>query len=271
MPTASPAAAGSPEPLIDATALVETPEHLTFEFEIAGPFQRFAAYLVDFVVRCLLLAVFAFLGAFAVGLARTWLGDLGSASTGALLLGWFAIEWLYYVICEWQFNGRTPGKAWFGLRVVRTGGQPITGIDAVLRNLLRAADCLPAPFYMVGVLVSAADPRFRRLGDLVADTMVVVDRSSAAQQAAVPQAVQPGHAADLPARLTLPAAERRTLDALVRRTRAIGQARMQEICRDYTVQLAERLGVAPPTDSVAFVHAVYARLQAADRGPRGRP
>src|SRR5207249_2585575 len=48
-------------------------------------------------------------------------------------------------------------------------------VDSVLRNLLRLIDFLPA-FYALGVVVMIADPRSRRLGDLVAHTMVVKER-----------------------------------------------------------------------------------------------
>ena len=41
------------------------------------------------------------------------------------------------------WNGQTPGKHMLRLRVVSDEGQPINGLQAVLRNLLRAADAQP--------------------------------------------------------------------------------------------------------------------------------
>src|SRR4029079_7777418 len=72
---------------------------------------------------------------------------------------------------------RSPGKRALSLRVVKEGGYPIGFIDSVLRNLLRGADFLPIG-YLIGLFAMAADARFRRLGDRVAGTMVVVEERS---------------------------------------------------------------------------------------------
>ena len=44
---------------------------------------------------------------------------------------------------ESQWNGQTPGKRVFGLRVLSVDGRPINGLQAVLRNILRAVDMMP--------------------------------------------------------------------------------------------------------------------------------
>lgn len=250
---------------LDAAATVETPEHIAFQFEVAGPFQRLGAYLVDVAIRLAILAVAAIVaGLLSFDVSRDSLGQ------GLLLLAWFAVEWFYHVILEWRLAGQTFGKRLFGLRVVRTGGYPITATDALLRNFLRVADWLPAPLYVVGVVVCASDRRFRRIGDLVADTMVVVDQAKLLQAPARTEHIDPAITALLPARLPIDAEERRTLDALVRRTAAIGRLRLHEICDTYADSLAERMALAPPRDSVAFVHAVYARMIADDARRSGR-
>ena len=59
------------------------------------------------------------------------------------------------------------------LRVVMVDGRPIGFGASALRNVLRAADVLPAG-YLVGVTAMALNRRFQRLGDLVAGTMVIV-------------------------------------------------------------------------------------------------
>ena len=69
------------------------------------------------------------------------------------------------------------GKIVLNLRVVRTDGGPARMPDLVLRNLLRAADALPPfllfPTFGIGVVTMAFDRRQRRLGDLLAGTVVV--------------------------------------------------------------------------------------------------
>ena len=64
----------------------------------------------------------------------------------------------------------------FGLRVIKEEGYPITLWAALLRNFIRAADSLPYSFYGVGFVTMLLAGRFRRLGDLVARTVVIEER-----------------------------------------------------------------------------------------------
>ena len=70
-------------------------------------------------------------------------------------------------------DGQTPGKRLHRIRVVREGGYSVTfGVSAV-RNLLRIIDMQPVFFYLVGMASVLLTKRGRRLGDLVAGTIVV--------------------------------------------------------------------------------------------------
>jgi hypothetical protein len=64
-----------------------------------------------------------------------------------------------------------------GLRVVREGGYPITFFAAATRNLIRIADFLPFN-YGVGALMVFLQPQYKRLGDLVAGTVVIKEREA---------------------------------------------------------------------------------------------
>ena len=69
-------------------------------------------------------------------------------------------------------QGMTPGKRWMGLQTVGANGLPVGWRQSILRNVLLSADFLPLCFG-TGLVCMALDPRFRRLGDMVADTLVV--------------------------------------------------------------------------------------------------
>ena len=72
----------------------------------------------------------------------------------------------YDVLFEVLGGGRTPGKRLNGLRVVRTGGRPITLVRSALRNILRLIDILPG-FYAVGmttIFITPQQPADRRPG-----------------------------------------------------------------------------------------------------------
>ena len=56
------------------------------------------------------------------------------------LLFKFVLDWFYGGFFETFLNGQTPGKMACSLRVLTDRDQPINGLQAVLRNLIRTAD-----------------------------------------------------------------------------------------------------------------------------------
>ncbi len=71
------------------------------------------------------------------------LGGLEGLGFAVWLLLAFVISWFYFGLFETFWNGQTPGKRLFGLRVLRTDGRPINAMQAILRNVLRAVDAMP--------------------------------------------------------------------------------------------------------------------------------
>ena len=115
------------------------------------------------------------MGAVAVSL----LLSLGAASgMGPALVAYFLLSWGYGAFCEGVFNGQTPGKRALGLRVVSERGVPITGAQAVLRNLVGTVDGLVPFFFMLGLSSMLLSGKFQRLGDLAAGTMVIIEHAS---------------------------------------------------------------------------------------------
>ena len=167
------------EPL-DTTAIVETPEHVRFRYQLAGPARRIIAYVIDLFVRGAI--VFAIRDACRARRSDRVRDGLGGAGLGMVLVVMFAVEWGYYVLLETLTAGRSIGKRAMRLRVVKQGGLPLGFGDSVLRNLLRAADFLPS-FYALGLLVMSNDRCFRRLGDMVAGTLVISEERIVMQQA----------------------------------------------------------------------------------------
>jgi uncharacterized RDD family membrane protein YckC len=252
------------EPL-DTSVAIETPEHIVFRYRIAGPARRLLAYLVDLIVcyggaffLCFLI-LFAALGS-GVGDA---VASAEALSTGLILLILFAAQWLYFVALE-ATTGRTPGKIAAGLRVVTTSGRPIGFGAAALRNVLRAADVLPVG-YAVGVAAMTLSPRFQRLGDLVAGTMVIVpDRPGVAVLIRLWPPPQPSELAELPEDVRLDADERNALEMFLRRRGTLGPAREHELASMIAEPLAERFGFRSP-DPVRTLALLYDRAANAGR------
>jgi len=240
---------------LDNTTEVETPEHVRFRYRVAGPVRRMLAYVIDLLIRGLIVLALGLVLAIALGSP--------DAVGGVLLIAAFLLEWGYYVFFETTGDGRSPGKRALSLRVVKEGGFPISFMDSVLRNLMRGADFLPFG-YVIGLFVMAGDSRFRRLGDRVAGTLVVVEERS---RVAAPLTITPPPtAAELegfPQRPPLSASERETLELYLRRV-DLTAARREELAQIIAPALAQRIGVTVK-DPVRFLALLHHRVAATAR------
>jgi hypothetical protein len=187
---------------------------------------------------------------------------------GIWLLCLFAAQWLYFVVWE-ALKGTTPGKMALGLRVVTTEGRPIGFAEAALRNLLRAADALPIA-YLVGVGSMTLSPRFQRLGDLVAGTIVIIpDRARASSPIALWPPARAEEWGDVPDRVELDADERAAIELWLRRRGTLGQAREEELAVMIAEPILTRNRMAKRTDPTSAARALallYDRAQNAGRG-----
>lgn len=155
---------------------IETPEGVSIEVTLAGLASRFGAAIIDLLIQGgLLLAVTLALGLAGSSVSAdfsVFVMGIGTLVVGGIVIG-------YYVVFEALNGGRTPGKAAFGIRVATTDGTPLSLGAVTLRTLMRLVDFLPAA-YAIGAIAISTSARNQRLGDLVANTVVVRDRKPAA-------------------------------------------------------------------------------------------
>lgn len=248
---------------------IATPEGVDIDLILAGVGSRFVATVFDQLLQSAILLALAL----AAGLAGVGAG--GSAGTGstdldsgrdelalaavavtALLL--FAVQFGYHVLFETLASGRTPGKRWTGLRVVTTGGGPVSFLTSVVRNLLRVVDFLPG-FYGVAIVSVLASKRNQRLGDIAAGTLVVRERLGPRPKRRRRWRRRRGRAAELAAQLR-PTSDAGTWDVssvtaeelatvrrfLERRTTLTPQSRSR-LAHDLAVRLRPKV-VGPPDD-----------------------
>jgi len=147
--------------MLDTYREVVTPEGVALHLPAAGPVPRALAWAIDFLVRAAAMMV---MGMFA--------GAFGRGGMGLYAVAMFLVYWFYPVLFEAMWNGRTPGKRALNLRVIAANGAPVGWLSAFTRNLLRVVDMLPLA-YATGLVSSLIDPWGRRLGDMVAGTLVV--------------------------------------------------------------------------------------------------
>ncbi|NDW02836.1 RDD family protein [Jiella pacifica] len=163
------------------------PEGVPLHLDVAGLAARFGAQFVDFVITTT-----AMIGIILALLFADLVSGAAFTALATLLVLVFGTP--YYIACELLMNGRTPGKKMLGLRVVSKDGSGLSTHQIVVRNLTKEVEVfLPAAFLLGGgedsfwfngfmlvwLLVVIAVPMRnkanQRIGDLIADTAVVLE------------------------------------------------------------------------------------------------
>lgn len=173
---------------LDSRLEIPAPEFIVFRMNTAGPVSRFFAVFLDqIVIGFALLGIVIFSAIISV--SESMAGKNSGLGTFLFFVLFFALEWFYFFLFEWLNKGRTIGKMALGLRVVSIDGTTLDAVQILIRNLLRVADMFPlkflawlifVPTYSVGLVsMFVTAPRFRRLGDLAAGTIVIREMQQA--------------------------------------------------------------------------------------------
>ncbi|WP_319422079.1 RDD family protein [Pleurocapsa sp. FMAR1] len=159
---------------------LQTPESVELEFTLAGIGNRAFALIIDYIIISLTALL-----TWGVSYFFAYQIDPGFifGSNPDLLAQWiiaiqslvaFAIYAGYFVILETLWQGQTPGKKWTKIRVIRDNGKPERLPQAILRALLRPVDDI----LFIGVFFIFFSQKEKRIGDLVAGTLVVQDEQA---------------------------------------------------------------------------------------------
>ena len=155
---------------------IETPEQIPLEFPLAGIGSRFLAIALDTLIQALGFLMIVFVAEILLPTAARFTPRALTWAAAILFLCVFVLYSGYYALFEVFWNGQTPGKRLVRLRVIGDSGRPITVYEAVVRNLLRIIDQLPG-LYVVGIISVFLTARNKRLGDIVAGTVVVHEKA----------------------------------------------------------------------------------------------
>jgi uncharacterized RDD family membrane protein YckC len=128
-----------------------------------------AAVIIDSIIIFIVMAIILL----PFGLARYLFG------TGLIFGFGLLITWLFWLVYFTYFegtSGQTLGKQILHIRVVdETTLKPLEFGPALIRNIFRIIDVLPF-LYIIGLIVMVIDRQKRRLGDIVAHSIVVKTR-----------------------------------------------------------------------------------------------
>ncbi len=122
-------------------------------YDLADVGTRFIALIIDAIVLGVITAIFSFLISREVG------GFLG------FLIG-VGYQW-YFLTTQ---NGQTPGKKLMNIRVIKASGEPLTGVDVVMRYI---GYYINTAILMLGWIWAIFDASNQGWHDKIAGTYVV--------------------------------------------------------------------------------------------------
>lgn len=131
--------------------------------------HRVFAAIIDFFVL-IILSFSMVVTSMIPGIAARSRSTAISGFFMSLLL--IILLWIFYGIIMETWKGQTVGKMILGIIVVKENGEPCDFLAALLRNVMRIIDNLPA-LYILGFIVMAITEKRQRLGDRLAGTVVV--------------------------------------------------------------------------------------------------
>ena len=167
-------------------------EGVRLELTRAGVGSRTVAAAIDVIIEALALLVLLLIDIPVLGSSDS------AAATAVALVEIILVVAGYPIVAEWT-RGRTVGKAFLGLRVVRDDGGPIGFRHALVRGLAGLALEKPGLLFplstVAGVLTITLSSAEKRIGDMMAGTIVLNERAADQPVAHpawwVPPALQP--------------------------------------------------------------------------------
>ena len=241
-------------PSAERDALI-TGDAVLLDLRTASFATRMLSAVIDGVIQLVLLV--------GGSIAMAWTAEWADLDDGLVVAGVLVASVTAYVgypvLCELLLRGRSVGRLVMGTRVVRDDGGPVH----VRQSLLRAVMAMLEIWSTSGAIAltcSVIDRKSRRVGDLLAGTMVIQERMRdlAPQRAAVPEALQDWvRGADVG---RLPLTLMQDIRSFLPRAGTINPESRRQLSRDLLRRTLPHVAPAPPpgTDPEQFLTAVLA-------------
>ena len=164
-----------------ADRAVVSGEGVALELSRAGIGSRIVASVLDLVLQVIALWIVLIVDGVSAG------GSDTAAATALVIVEIVLIFGGYPVVCEWLTRGRTLGKLCLGLRVVRDDGGPIGFRHALVRGLsslvLEKPGLTGGLTAAAGLITAIFSEQDKRIGDMLAGTFVLNERSGTSRRA----------------------------------------------------------------------------------------
>ncbi len=146
---------------------INTTQNIQLFFTPASVGERMLAHLIDLLIRIAYLVVIYFL------FKNTFSNEENFGTTISIL---FFLPFLFYsLLCEAFMDGRTLGKMALKIKVVKIDGYQASFFEYFVRWIFSIVDIYMTP--LPGILTMTLTPHTRRIGDLVAGTAVISEKT----------------------------------------------------------------------------------------------
>lgn len=261
MTTTQQTATAAPAPVAHDRESLITGEAVLLDLRTASFAVRMVSAAIDGAVQLAILVG----GTVGVVWAMSALDlDDGFLAAGVLLMSVTAYVG-YPVLCEMLLRGRSLGRLVMGTRVVREDGGPVH----VRQSVLRAVMAMLEIWGTAGALAltsSVLDRKSRRIGDLLAGTVVIQERMAAPEPGRVelPDQLRSWASGADVGRLPVPLVQ--DIRSFLPRADRIHPDSRRQLARDLLQRTLPHVAPAPPpgTDPEAFLAAVVSERSRRD-------
>ncbi|MBL1279983.1 MAG: RDD family protein [Fluviicola sp.] len=160
----------------------ESAQNVKVEYELASVGQRVAAAMLDMLMFFIYFIIFGMV----VGFSGWFQEDMGSFLFFQLLL--MKLPWIFYnPVIEYLTHGQSLGKYILGIRVVTISGERPGLREVFTRWMFKgdfvwiSADFLVLFWFgigLMGIVYAGTSRRTQRIGDVMANTIVIRNKSS---------------------------------------------------------------------------------------------
>jgi len=230
---------------------VLTSENVRLTYTPAGLGSRIIAFLADTILFGLVaIAITMFFMTAGMNMSG-FLSSGGMRGLTLLFVIWIftlpLLYWAYYFFFEWMNWGQTPGKQLLGLRVAMSDGAPADIVACAVRNVIRLVDVVFS-FFGITIFIVVFTPKFQRLGDLAAGTVVIRTRKLhfddiliAAQRAEREVKVKSVEAPVISARIRVTDAEKDVIKRYLERRNSLTAELRKKIAGDLAGRIRSRI------------------------------
>lgn len=143
---------------------ITTSQHVTIRYSLASLMDRILAFGLDLIIAAIISALISLLY-FSIGLF-----DLNTPTF--LNFSAYPVFLFYHLIMESFGGGRSFGKKALRIKPVKKNGSEMTFTDYLMRWIFRLPD-IALSLGSLAVIMISSSSNAQRLGDLLADTVVV--------------------------------------------------------------------------------------------------